>query len=41
MTILPHSWSVRKIEKEFGASDGMVRKAKELVLYKLQCTRNP
>jgi hypothetical protein len=31
LTILPHSWSVRKIEKQFGASNCMVRKAKELV----------
>ena len=31
LTILPKSWSVRKIMKEFGAPDYMVRQAKKLV----------
>ena len=31
LTILPQSWSIRKIEEEFGATNYMVRKAKQLV----------
>lgn len=31
LTALPRSWSVRKIQSEFCASNYMVRKAKELV----------
>lgn len=31
LTILPKSWSIRKIEREFKASNFMVRKAKQLV----------
>ena len=31
LTVLPQSWSIRKIETEFGASNFMVRKAKALV----------
>jgi len=31
LTILPKSWSISKIENEFGASNYMVRKAKKLV----------
>ena len=31
LTVLPKSWSVRKIETEFGASNRMARKAKEIV----------
>ena len=34
LTVLPKSWSIRKIEKEFGATNYMVRKAKQLVLEK-------
>lgn len=42
LTILPKSWSIRKIEAEFGASNFMVRKAKELVREKgIMCTPNP
>ena len=31
LTILPKSWSIEKIQAEFGASNFMVRKAKQLV----------
>ena len=31
LTVLPKSWSIRKVQKTFGASNYMVRKAKELV----------
>ena len=31
LTILPKSWSVQKVQEEFGVSNYMVRKAKELV----------
>ena len=31
LTVLPKSWSIRRIEEEFGASNYMVRKAKDLV----------
>lgn len=31
LTVLPKSWSIRKVEDEFGASNYMVRKAKDLV----------
>jgi hypothetical protein len=42
LTILPQSWSVRKIEKEFGASNYMARKARKLVKAKgLLSTANP
>ncbi len=34
LTVLPKSWSVRRVCEEFGASDYMVRKAKELVKQK-------
>ena len=34
LTALPKSWSVRKIVKEFGASNYMARQAKKLVLEK-------
>ena len=29
--VLPKSWSIRKVQKEFGASNFMARKAKQLV----------
>ena len=42
LTVLPKSWSVRKIETEFGASNRMARKAKELVKEKgILSTPNP
>lgn len=42
LTILPKSWSVRKIQSEFGASNYMARKAKELVKEKgILATPNP
>ena len=31
LTVLPKSWTIRKVQKAFGASNYMVRKAKELV----------
>ena len=31
LTILPKSWSIRKVEEEFGASNYMARKVKKLV----------
>ena len=31
LTVLPKSWSIRKIQLEFGTSNFMARKAKELV----------
>ena len=31
LTVLPKSWSIRKIQQEFGTSNFMARKAKELV----------
>ena len=42
LTVLPKSWPVRKIQSEFGASNYMVRKAKELVKEKgILATPNP
>jgi hypothetical protein len=42
LTILSKSWSVRKTEKEFGASNYMVRKVKQLVKAKeIPSTPNP
>ena len=42
LTVLPKSWSIRKIEAEFGASNRMARKAKELVREKgILSTPNP
>ena len=32
LTVLPKSWSMRRIQAEFGASDYMVRRARELVI---------
>ena len=43
LTILPKSWSVRKIMKEFGAPDYMVRQAKNLFMrraFSLVLTQN-
>ena len=34
LTVLPKSWSMRKVQAQFGASDYMVRKARELVKQK-------
>ena len=34
LTVLPKSWSMRRIQAEFGASDYMVRRARELVKQK-------
>lgn len=34
LTILPQSWNIKKVQEEFGASNYMVRKAKELVKQK-------
>jgi len=31
LTVLPKSWSMKKIQQEFGVSNNMARKAKELV----------
>ena len=39
LTIVPKSWSLRKIESEFGASNFMARKAKQLV--RIFSTPNP
>ena len=42
LTVVPKSWSIRKIESEFGASNYIVRKAKELVREKgILSTPNP
>ena len=42
LTILPCSWSIRKIQAEFGVSNYMARKAKELVAEKgVLSTPNP
>ena len=42
LTVLPKSWPVRKIQSEFGASNYMARKAKELVKEKgILATPNP
>ena len=42
LTILPLSWSIKKIEEQFGCSDYMVRKAKKLVKEKgILSTPNP
>ena len=42
LTIVPKSWSLRKIESEFGASNFMPRKAKQLVREKgILSTPNP
>ena len=42
LTLLPQSWSVKKIEKEFGVSNYMARKSKELVKEKgILSTPNP
>ena len=34
LTVLPKSWSIRKVQDEFGASNYMVRRAKDLVKQK-------
>ena len=42
LTTLPKSWSIKKVECEFGASNFMVRKAKQLVKEKgIMSTPNP
>ena len=42
LTVLPKSWTIRKVQEEFGASNYMVRKAKELVKEKgVLSTPNP
>ena len=42
LTVLPRSWSIRQVQEEFGASNYMVRKAKELVKQKgILSTLNP
>ena len=42
LTILPKSWSIRRVQSEFGASNYMVRKAKDLVKEKgILSTPNP
>ncbi len=42
LTVLPKSWTVRKVQSEFGASNYMVRRAKELVKQKgILSTPNP
>ena len=42
LTVLPQSWSVKKIEKEFGVSNYTARKSKELVKEKgILSTPNP
>ena len=39
LTVLPRSWSSQKVEQEFGVSNYMARKAKELVKQKGWSTR--
>ena len=34
LTVLPRSWSISNVQDEFGVSNGMVRKAKDLNCYK-------
>ena len=34
LTVLSRSWSIRQVQEEFGASNYMVRKVKELVKQK-------
>ena len=42
LTVLPRSWTLRKVQEEFGASNYMVRKAKALVKEKgILSTPNP
>ena len=42
LTVLPKSWTIRKVQDEFGATNYMVRKAKELVKQKgVLSTPNP
>jgi len=42
LTVLPKSWSIRKVQTEFGAANYMVRKAKQLVEEKgILATPNP
>ena len=42
LTVLPRSWSSQKVEQEFGVSNYMARKAKELVKQKgILSTPNP
>ena len=41
LTTLPDSWSIKKVECEFGASNFMVRKAKQLVKKGIMSTPNP
>ena len=42
LTVLPQSWSIRRVQGEFGASDYMIRKAKDLVKEKgILSTPNP
>ena len=42
LTVLPRSWSIRQVQEEFGASNYMARKAKELVKQKgILSTPNP
>ena len=42
LTVLPKSWTIKKVQEEFGATSYMVRKAKELVKQKgILSTPNP
>ena len=42
LTVLPKSWSIRRVQEEFGVSDFMARKAKQLVREKgVMSTPNP
>lgn len=42
LTVLPKSWSIRRVQKEFGVSDFMARKAKQLITEKgVLSTPNP
>ena len=42
LTVLPRSWSIRRVQDEFGASNYMVRKTKDLVKKKgILSTPNP
>ena len=42
LTVLPKSWSIRKVQDEFGASNNMVRRAKDVVKQKrILSTPNP
>lgn len=41
LTVLPKSWPIRRVQSEFGASNYILRKAKDLVKEKGMSTPNP